>query len=304
MAKQVNRKRIALFILLAALIGICAGLPWLYTMMSPPPPPPPDKDKPPIIADSDWKDILAVTASKPLGREKAPYTIVEFGDFQCNPCHEIRPYLEAMVKEHPDKVNLMFVNRPLPKAHEFAVPSAEFAMLVSQYKDFWKVYDFLYDHHEDLETGQYVDYAQKFGLTTAQYEDPVKIQAAKDSVQKSKEFSNNHEIKTTPTLIVRDNKTGKLSAFVGLDETKKYCLTQAPWMVDEKAKPATGAANPVLAPPPAAPSGGALQPGGLPGGNLAAPMGGTSAAPGIAPTAPGASPGMSPGAAPEKKSGQ
>src|ERR1700731_4402638 len=46
------------------------------------------------------------------GNEKAPLTLVEFGDYQCPSCGAYHPFVKEVLSRYPDKVKLEFHHFP------------------------------------------------------------------------------------------------------------------------------------------------------------------------------------------------
>src|SRR5690349_15288344 len=51
------------------------------------------------VLDANWSAILGVTPAAPRGAADAPYSVVEFGDFECPQCGEMRPIVEKKLDE-------------------------------------------------------------------------------------------------------------------------------------------------------------------------------------------------------------
>jgi len=185
------------------------------------------------VATNDWSDIISHTVSAPpRGSAHAPFTIVEFGDFQCPQCGKERVPLEKLVASSNGNINLYFLQRPFPQIHQFAMASGQAALEAADEGKFWPMYDELYSHQTDLEPGYYSNYAAAIKA------DPARVSAAasKDSpyavkLGKSMAFCDDINVQVTPTLIVHDNKAGKVIAIVsGKDQIDKLFKDQ-PWAV-------------------------------------------------------------------------
>src|SRR3984893_12600716 len=60
------------------------------------------------------------------GMANAPVLIVEFADFECPYCQQIKPVLDKVTAEYPDKVAFAYKDSPLPM-HQHAEKAAEAA---------------------------------------------------------------------------------------------------------------------------------------------------------------------------------
>jgi len=224
------------YILPLVLVGMLAGLAAIVSMGGPPPPPPPGATPThPITisteeATKQWGAIMKHAAAPPLGNPSAQYSVVEFGDFQCPQCGKMRPEIENAMKQAGNKANLYFVHRPFPTEHKFAFVAAQTSYAAAEQGKFWPMYDQLYSHQDDLEPGNYDEYAKNVGA------DPKRaLEATRDPkyaarIKDDSKFCDNLPILQTPTLMVRDNTSGKVLAVPsGAVEIKAY-FAKAPWV--------------------------------------------------------------------------
>ena len=70
---------------------------------------------------------LAVTPEQVIGTlhdfkgdVNSPYTLVEFGDYQCGPCAQQESNVKELLTQNPGRIKLAFRNHPLP-FHRFGV---------------------------------------------------------------------------------------------------------------------------------------------------------------------------------------
>lgn len=108
---------------------------------------------------------VTVAASGPArGKDGAPVTIVEFGDFQCPYCREAESSLRAVMSRYPDQVRLVFRNLPLPKLHPNATLAAEAGVCAGQQGMFWQMHDAMYQDQSALSESALKDTARHLGL--------------------------------------------------------------------------------------------------------------------------------------------
>ena len=216
MRKGVDKK-VGLLVLWLALLG---GL-LVWINRAPPTPAPPIRPALPHPDPADiaaqWPQILAHAAAPVRGNPKAHYTIAEFGDFQCPQCGKAKPLLEKMIAQYPTQVNLFFIHRPFSSIHQWALPAGQAAEIAAGQGKFWPMFDVLYAHQDDLETGFYGDYAEKAGLNKAQFESAFKAGEGKEKVAESSIFADSLNVQLTPTLMVHDNVARTVTIYIGLD---------------------------------------------------------------------------------------
>ena len=166
-----------------------------------------------------WPEIVANAAGPLRGDPRARYTLVEFGDFQCPQCGKARPVIESLLRQAPKQVNLLFFHRPFPSFHKFALDSAEASEVAAAHGKFWPMYDTLYSHQDDLEPGYYGDYAAGVGLDRRAFQTALDTHQYKVKVAEAAKLADSLKIQLTPTLLLRDNTTGKITPYVGMDSS-------------------------------------------------------------------------------------
>jgi len=108
---------------------------------------------------------VAVAASGPVrGKDAAPVTIVEFGDFQCPYCREAEDSLRTVLSRYPDQVRIVFRNLPLPSVHPNATVAAEAGLCAERQGMFWQMHDAMYQDPSALSENALKDTAKRLGL--------------------------------------------------------------------------------------------------------------------------------------------
>ena len=214
-----NKKTLLLVGWLVLLGGLMFGIMHFNGGANGPDIPPAPKSPPvptPAALARRWPEIVSHAAAPARGLAKAPFTMAEFGDFQCPQCGKVRPQIEQLLAKYPDRVNLIFIHRPFPAMHHWALSAAQASVVAASQGKFWPMYDTLYTHQDDLEPGFYGGYAAKIGLDKNQFDAAFKSDGPEQSVRQASDFSDSLGILVTPTLIVHDNVHGTVTAYVGL----------------------------------------------------------------------------------------
>ena len=172
------------------------------------------------LLEAKWPQIVSEAAAPPRGNVHTPYTIAEFGDFQCPQCGKAYPVLDAMPKKYPAQVNLLFLHRPFPQLHQWALSSGQASEIAGTSGKFWPMYDILYTHQDNLEPGYYGDYAAQAGLDKAKFQAAFDAGQGLPQIKAASTFADSLGIQTTPTALVRNNATKKITIFVGTIGTK------------------------------------------------------------------------------------
>jgi protein-disulfide isomerase len=82
------------------------------------------------------------------GSLKAPYTLVEFGDYECPPCRHANKEIEQLLNIYKGTLRFQFRNFPLISIHPLAHTAAVVAEVARIRGQFWSTHDALYG--EDL----------------------------------------------------------------------------------------------------------------------------------------------------------
>jgi protein-disulfide isomerase len=83
------------------------------------------------------------------GKTNAPWTLVEYGDYQCSSCGDAYPIIKRLQKHFGDQLRFVFRNFPLDM-HPFAQHAAEAAEFAAAHGKFWEMHDLLYENQSNL----------------------------------------------------------------------------------------------------------------------------------------------------------
>jgi len=209
--------------LLAVFLALMAGLGLWITKFNPEVPASKPQPTPPLDTAKlagQWPQILSHAAAPARGSAAARYILAEFGDFQCPQCGKTRPFLEALLNKYPAQVNLIFIHRPFPQIHQWAIPAGQASEIAAAQGKFWPMYDVLYAHQGDLETGFYGDYAAQAGLNKAAFQKAFDAGQGMDKVKSAAAFSDALGITETPTILLHDRVQNTVTVYLGLDGTR------------------------------------------------------------------------------------
>src|SRR6266540_2207467 len=98
------------------------------------------------------------------GRENAPLTLVEYGDFQCPYCREAYPIVKQIQERLGGRLRFAFRNFPLTRIHQFAQHAAEAAEAAAAQGAFWQMHDRLFERQVAVEDDNLLEYARDLGL--------------------------------------------------------------------------------------------------------------------------------------------
>jgi uncharacterized membrane protein len=176
----------------------------------------------------NWPKIVGHAAGNARGRADTPFTMVEFGDFECESCASIRVYMERLVSGAPHSVNMLYVHRPIPEKHRHAMEAAEAAEVAAAHGRFWEMYDSLYQNHADLDPRFYREYAEDAGLEGKQFQAEYDAHKYRTKVARDSAFSLEIGIRSTPTIMVHDNRRGTMFLYTTLEDFHRL-IQNPPW---------------------------------------------------------------------------
>jgi protein-disulfide isomerase len=112
-----------------------------------------------------------------LGPDRAPITLVEYGDFECPNCKQAVPAVEIVLHRFPEQVRFVFRHFPLTDVHHHALAAAEAAESAAAQGKFWEMHKLLFEHQAHLDRKHLLRYASDLGLDiprfTAELDDEI-----------------------------------------------------------------------------------------------------------------------------------
>jgi protein-disulfide isomerase len=163
-------------------------------------------------------DRLTLAGAPSFGPADAPVTIVEFGDLECPDCRAEAPLLRTEVpKAFPGKVRVFFKDFPLDSIHPWARAAAIAGRCV-YHQDapaFWKFYDWIYDHQDQISPGdvnaKIMAWAGQSGLNGVQLGRCMETRAMESEIDRSVAEAKALGAQGTPTLFINGRRIGGLA---------------------------------------------------------------------------------------------
>jgi protein-disulfide isomerase len=101
------------------------------------------------------------------GNPEAPFTIVEFGDFECPYCGAAKPVLHELIKASDGQVRLVWRHFPLFEPHPYALTAALAAEAAGHQGAFWPMAGLLFKNQDSLDDASILRYGDQLGLDTS-----------------------------------------------------------------------------------------------------------------------------------------
>jgi protein-disulfide isomerase len=136
------------------------------------------------------------------GSDRAPVTIVEFGDFQCPFCRQEETVVETILQRHPEEVRLVFRELPLTGIHPNALTAAHAAVCADRQGMFWPMHDAMYQDQGALEEGALVDKAKRIGLDVDHFSSCLSAQETLSAVEQDSKAADELNINETPYFLI------------------------------------------------------------------------------------------------------
>jgi protein-disulfide isomerase len=164
------------------------------------------------------------------GPETALVTIVEFADYHCPYCSQVKGDLDYLMERYPNDVRLVYVQRPLGSLHPKARDASKAAVAAAKQGKFW-------EYHEKLFLRRLDDIAQFEALAGELGLDVVKFRADYDSDEVAQQLAADQKladqfgVNGTPAFFVNGRYMSGAQSFVTFDEVVRERLAEAQTLV-------------------------------------------------------------------------
>jgi Na+/H+ antiporter NhaA len=135
------------------------------------------------------------------GPEKAPVTVVEYGDFECPYCGLAEPTVRELLRDFGD-VRYVWRHLPLTDVHPHAQLAAEATEAAAKQGAFWGLHDLLLEHQGALDMRDLIGYAQSLGLDTERFTAYLRKHAGAAHVAEDTDSADLSGVSGTPTFFV------------------------------------------------------------------------------------------------------
>jgi protein-disulfide isomerase len=108
------------------------------------------------------------------GPENAPYTLVEYGDYECPDCGRLYVILRDLQRDIASRLRIVFRHYPLSGVHRHAQQAAEAAEAAGAQGKFWEMHTLLFERQQALRTKDLVRYAKELALDVEKFRDELK----------------------------------------------------------------------------------------------------------------------------------
>jgi protein-disulfide isomerase len=117
------------------------------------------------------------------GPEDAPFTLVEYGDYECPDCGRLYVILRDLQRDIASRLRIAFRQYPLSGAHRHAQQSAEAAEAAGAQGKFWEMHTLLFERQQALRTADLVRYAEELTLDVERFRHELKNETYSERVR-------------------------------------------------------------------------------------------------------------------------
>jgi Na+/H+ antiporter NhaA len=139
------------------------------------------------------------------GPEKAPVTVVEYGDFECPYCGRAEPVVRELLADFGD-VRYVWRHLPLNDVHPHAQLAAEATESAARQGAFWEMHDLLLAHQGALTARDLIGYARDLGLNAEKFADELRNHAGAARVAEDVDSADLSAVSGTPTFFINGKR--------------------------------------------------------------------------------------------------
>jgi protein-disulfide isomerase len=117
------------------------------------------------------------------GPEDAPYTLVEYGDYECADCGRLYVILRDLQRGIASRLRVVFRHYPLSGVHHHAQQAAEAVEAAGAQSKFWEMHTLLFERQQALRTKDLIRYAEELTLDVARFRHELKNETHSERVR-------------------------------------------------------------------------------------------------------------------------
>lgn len=136
------------------------------------------------------------------GPADAPFTLVEYGDFECPFCGRSTGMIGELQDEMGDELRYVFRHLPLPDVHPHAELAAEAAEAAARQGEFWPMHDLLYAHQGELDIEDLIGYAGHLDLDVDRFVADIREGGTSTRIREDAASADASGAHGTPTFFV------------------------------------------------------------------------------------------------------
>ena len=166
------------------------------------------------------------------GVSEAKVLLVEYGDYQCDPCAAFHLLIEKAMGEYGTSIAFVYRHFPLRKVHRHADLAARAAEAAGRQGRYWDMHNLLYRRQREWAEVQdaqavFESYARLLGLDRARFAVDLDDRALASKVENDYQSGVRALVDGTPTLYVQGKKARHPSSYSELRTLLEEALSHA-----------------------------------------------------------------------------
>ncbi len=139
------------------------------------------------------------------GREDAPITLVEYGDFECPYCGRAEPVVRELLGDFGD-LRYVWRHLPLNDVHPHTQQAAEAAEAAACQGAFWEMYELLLTNQSALARDDLLGYAARLGLDVERFRDDLDQHRGAARIAEDVDGADRSGVSGTPTFFINGRR--------------------------------------------------------------------------------------------------
>jgi Na+/H+ antiporter NhaA len=139
------------------------------------------------------------------GPDKAPVTLVEYGDFECPYCGQAEPVVRELLADYGD-LRYVWRHLPLTDVHPHAQLAAEATEAAANQGKFWEMHDRLLLHQDELTAKDLIRHAAETGLNADRFTHDMRKRTGQPKVISDVDSADLSGVSGTPTFFINGRR--------------------------------------------------------------------------------------------------
>jgi Na+/H+ antiporter NhaA len=139
------------------------------------------------------------------GPDRAPVTLVEYGDFECPYCGQAEPVVRELLAGYGD-LRYVWRHLPLTDVHPHALLAAEGAEAAALQGSFWEMHDQLLDRQDALTAKDLIRYAAELGLDAERFTRDLRDHSGEAKIAADVDSADLSGVSGTPTFFINGRR--------------------------------------------------------------------------------------------------
>jgi protein-disulfide isomerase len=140
------------------------------------------------------------------GGERAPVTLVEYGDYECPYCGQAEAVIRELLDSFGDELRYVWRHLPLGDVHPNAQMAAEASEAAAEQGRFWEMHDTLLTHQDELSAADLREDARRLRLDLDRFWEAVRRRRHAARVEEDVAGADASGVAGTPTFFINGRR--------------------------------------------------------------------------------------------------